>query len=571
MAQKLIKALMWKRVNKSAVDTLTGRSPGQYDIRLTKDAEYEEFFRGIRQENLTENGGYTLRIQLQPFDGPNPVPASILEVRYMGPKSVRQDWNIPSQRPDTAYALWRQGRGLPVDHIFDEADRNFILIVRDEDDQFHARWINKERLATLPERLQHEIESSLGVGVATGNLVSKKAQSVIERLQRHYNVLLYGPPGTGKTYLIQEVISAMTSANTYMIDTTSEVNAVLQFGANNTKIKYEMVTFHQSYSYEDFVISLKPEPSKEMLMNLVPTPGVLLELSEFARVSGNSSLLVIDEINRGNVSRIFGEFITLLEPDKRLDKDGKETASTVHIRLPYVRSGQRVELSDKTQVPNPFTLPLRLYTLATMNSVDKSVAPLDSALRRRFEVVDLDVELESILAASDVDDDLEHSPIELPLPIVSPQDLKKLMVRALMNINERLSFFLGREYCLGHWYLANLVKAESFEEVRVAIQESWDAKILPQLEELFRSRTDQLVSVLRLDTSQNSPDFPVYLTAPAEDLLELGAGPVLLRRDVTFDKFELFLRNLAGVIIQAVPEPVVVPEPVHGATPPENV
>ena len=77
----------------------------------------------------------------------------------------------------------------------------------------------------------------------------------------------------------------------------------------------------------------------------MPRPGILLELAEWARIPGNESLLIIDEINRGNVSRIFGEFITLIEPDKRLAPDGSATPTTVSVRLPFVDAGTPVDVT----------------------------------------------------------------------------------------------------------------------------------------------------------------------------------------------------------------------------------
>src|SRR5207247_9261393 len=128
-------------------------------------------------------------------------------------------------------------------------------------------------------------------------------------------------------------------------------------------------------------------------------PGLLLQLAAFARQPGCAALLAIDEINRGNVSRIFGEFITLLEPDKRLLKDGNVGERTVQVTLPYLRPGQPVLLDlggKEVPIVREFTLPRSLYTLASMNSVDKSVAPLDTALRRRFHVIELPADEDSV-------------------------------------------------------------------------------------------------------------------------------------------------------------------------------
>src|SRR5262249_23713357 len=139
------------------------------------------------------------------------------------------------------------------------------------------------------------------------------------------------------------------------------------------------------------------DPGAKGPFGLVPVPGVLLELAEFARVPSHCSLLLIDEINRGNVSRVFGEFITLMEQSKRLAPSGQATADTVGVRLPYLSPAAELFVEGlPSPVPQPFTMPFDVYTLASMNSVDKSVAPLDSALRRRFHIFNLPAELSEI-------------------------------------------------------------------------------------------------------------------------------------------------------------------------------
>src|SRR4051812_3296675 len=172
---------------------------------------------------------------------------------------------------------------------------------------------------------------------------------------------------------MQEVVRRMQGGDEegLFIDTASEDEPIVL--AKDTKIKVGWVTFHQSYSYEEFIVGLRPDPAGTKLLSLDPSPGLLLELAEWARVPDQAALLVIDEINRGNVSRIFGEFITLIEVDKRLADDGNKTDQTVEINLPYIKpeTDVRVDVGG-TEMPvdNPFTMPRRLYTLASMNSVD---------------------------------------------------------------------------------------------------------------------------------------------------------------------------------------------------------
>ncbi|WP_250452749.1 hypothetical protein [Caballeronia sp. ATUFL_M2_KS44] len=144
---KVISAILWRKCNQATFDSLNGTSRGQYDIRLTRRA-FEGFFKGIPKTNPTKLGGFDLVVPIQPFTGTPSVPETEITVRYMGDDSQRKDWNIPSQRPDTAYALWAPGRG--VDTTFDIGKRDYALIIRDVDGGFHARWIKDAEFEKLP-------------------------------------------------------------------------------------------------------------------------------------------------------------------------------------------------------------------------------------------------------------------------------------------------------------------------------------------------------------------------------------------------------------------------------------
>ena len=128
------------------------------------------------------------------------------------------------------------------------------------------------------------------------------------------------------------------------------------------------VTFHQSYSYEDFVEGIRPEVTSSDKVIYKPQDGIFKEICESARKdSQNKYVLIIDEINRGNVSKIFGELITLIESDKRKEEH--------EVTLPYTRQ--------------TFWIPENLFIIGTMNTADRSIAQLDTALRRRFAFEEL--------------------------------------------------------------------------------------------------------------------------------------------------------------------------------------
>jgi hypothetical protein len=150
-----VKALLWRICNQATFDSLHGQSRGQYDIRLTTNRKVGDFFSGLPQDEATALGGYTLHVPIAAFDGPDPVGAATLDVRYMGANSERKDWNIPSQRPETAYPLWRAGRGVP--DAFESAAKDYVLLVRDVNDHFHARWLRGTNLASLPANVREAI------------------------------------------------------------------------------------------------------------------------------------------------------------------------------------------------------------------------------------------------------------------------------------------------------------------------------------------------------------------------------------------------------------------------------
>jgi hypothetical protein len=125
--------LLWRRIDKTNLDVLNGLPKGQYHITLAKPDGIEAFLEGLPRE-ATELGGYTVQVPLEATRRPIPVAATSIEIAYIGPDSARADWRISSQHGDGAYLLWRGGNGA-------RPGEGYVVIARDRDDRFHARWL----------------------------------------------------------------------------------------------------------------------------------------------------------------------------------------------------------------------------------------------------------------------------------------------------------------------------------------------------------------------------------------------------------------------------------------------
>jgi len=305
-----------------------------------------------------------------------------------------------------------------------------------------------------------------------------------------------------------------SESNQYVIDTTAERKSLTSQPAKGALARW--VTFHQGYSYEDFIIGLRPasrtDGSTTGGLSLEPKEGALLDLA--ARTGSGRGLLLIDEINRGNASRIFGEFITLMEADKRLAPDGSIGKSTVTVTLPYIGTSQKIDLGDGVTISQQFNMPRNIYTLASMNSVDKSVAPLDAAIRRRFHIINLRPTSEDLARAAGVNG--------------AKSEVAEVAVSLLISLNRAIGLHLGPEYMLGQYYLPTNTALGSLDQqdAEKLLAEVWRHKLLPQVLELLHARPTVCASVLRIPEVAGKSG--VELIEPSDGEADSGASPFIL-------------------------------------------
>lgn len=258
------------------------------------------------------------------------------------------------------------------------------------------------------------------------------------------------------------------------------------------RLRYEMVTFHPSYAYEDFVEGLRPvsveREGDAPAVEIRPVDGVFKRICRLACQNPTQRYaLVIDEINRGNIAKIFGELITLIEPDKRVAvvAQGQSTAG-VQLRLPY--TGELFGVPDN----------LDLY--GTMNTADRSIALVDIALRRRFIFRELQPDAQAIPGSDGTG-------------LIADDEGEAIDLRRLLRVmNARITVLRGRDATIGHAYLTGVT---DIVELRAAFRD----RIVPLLQEYFFEDWERINQVLAV-----GPGAEPFLTGRRPKLSALFAG-----------------------------------------------
>ena len=331
------------------------------------------------------------------------------------------------------------------------------------------------------------------------------------------NALLYGPPATGKTRLVSELFQALSDPpeSHHGIVLDPEDGGETPFSRPQQEItipqpiKVAWTTFHQSYGYEDFVLGLRPEITGDGT-RLQPWAGVFLDAAlELADPQSQfeSVVIFIDEINRGNAARIFGEFMTFLDFDYR---DGGSVPLPLPLRQLTFADGQSEEIrrpgGKVATIPEGFTFPRHVYIVSTMNSVDRAAVPIDSALARRFDRIEMRPDLDVLVSHWSLEKDAIPVPTEDNFETLAPHETAYLI---LDRLNVAIASELGSEFELGHGLLTPVLASNSAghdtmqpaeeNDVWRGLAKTWDDVLYPQLEDRYSGRPEQLMELLHVD------------------------------------------------------------------------
>jgi 5-methylcytosine-specific restriction enzyme B len=264
---------------------------------------------------------------------------------------------------------------------------------------------------------------------------ANKLERSLALLRRKKNIILQGPPGTGKTYFAKRLAWCL------MGEKDSE--------------RVRTIQFHQSYAYEDFIQGYRPENGELKLKN-----GVFYDFAKHAaRDTERDYVLIIDEINRGNLSKIFGELMLLIEADKREES----------IKLAYAREGEM------------FSVPSNLHIIGTMNTADRSLALVDYALRRRFAFIQMPPHF-------------ENSFRENLLATGFTSEFIDSLINKAQRINEIIGGdpALGQGFLMGHSYF---VARELPEDLDGWLSDIFVYEILPLMEEYWFDNEERISTV----------------------------------------------------------------------------
>lgn len=315
--------------------------------------------------------------------------------------------------------------------LFQLTDNEFDIIL-DIIDEKHIRIEQQQGETLQPYRYAVDPDRPF--------LAEESFRQIVALLKRKKNIILQGPPGVGKTFVAKKLAYEMMGHR------------------NDANI--EMIQFHQSYSYEDFIQGLRPNRNNGFELK----NGVFYTFCQKAHAHPDRQFFfIIDEINRGNLSKIFGELMLLMEADKRAEKWA--------INLTYAEDDQ-----------DRFFIPANVHIIGTMNTADRSLAIVDYALRRRFAFVNLVPDFGNLFS-----DYMSTKGISARLVAHIQQKLARINQQIGNDDNLGLGFQIGHAYfCTYH---DGMDEMQWFHEVLTY-------EIRPLLEEIWFDDLDKVEQLL---------------------------------------------------------------------------
>jgi len=333
--------------------------------------------------------------------------------------------------------------------------------------------------AELKDIYNHELIKAKGkttIGKTPNHTVRFELQNhtVLEckivNCSRKTEPLIFSKDADSQWTLVKDKVQKETPE---LLDIASTINGYSPT-SQMTK-RSEFVTFHQSYSYEEFIEGIRPQFNEEETVGseirYEIKRGIFRSIAQRAFDDPeNQYALFIDEINRGNISKIFGELITLIELDKRINKNNPEKG--LRVKLPYSQ--------------NEFGVPDNLSIIGTMNTADRSIAFIDTALRRRFQFNEILPDVETVSEN---------------VGVINGVDVAAL----LKCINQRIEFLFNRDHMIGHSYFLKVHSLEALKNVFLS-------QVIPLLQEYFHKDWEKICLILGCPTTddEESPQHNVH-------------------------------------------------------------
>ena len=343
-------------------------------------------------------------------------------------------------------------------------------------------WKDASQILEIERRVQEQ-PSSITIVTRPGQIpplegIAGRIQSILDRKRQ---VILYGPPGTGKTYWAKRTACELAALRAFRkpfddLDDASK-ETVRASGPNAGLVR--LCCFHSGYGYEDFIEGYRPRLVDGHIA-FVPHDGLFKQVCNDARKSPDRWFyLVVDEINRGDIPRIFGELLTVLEADKRKEP----------VLLPI--SGE------------PLVVPPNLFLIGTMNTADRSISLLDAALRRRFGFVEVMPDIRTLKGVT-----LRGIPLAAWL-----KALNRLICQHIGRD--------GRHLQIGHsYFLQGERPVKEFSAFAAALRDD----VLPLLEEYCYADLEALPKILGqgfVDPDQGAVRQDLFDEGKEEELIQI--------------------------------------------------